>query len=143
MIHLEKISHDTIHLMRKWRNHDHMSFRDRNLITHNQQEEWYIKYLSDLNYWYFIVYFGNVPIGSIGLSRIDTDEAHIESLILGDKSYSRRGLMSDALEQMMTIFPFKKYSLKVLKNNLVAIEFYKKNGFAVASEIESCYIMIK
>lgn len=141
MIHLEKLTRETSQLIRKWRNHDRNFFKDKNLITHKQQDEWFSKNLIDLSYWYFIVYKNSIPIGCIGFSIVNKDEAHIESVILGDKLYSGMGCMSDALQKTISCFPFKKYSLSVIKTNASAIKFYEKNGFTVASEDSECYIM--
>lgn len=143
MIHLEKIDYNIIHLIRKWRNHDRVFFHDKNLITHNQQEEWYKKYLKDNTEWRFVIYYNDIPIGTIGFSILPNSEAHIETVILGEKEYDRKGYMSEALRQLMLMFPFKKFSLEVQKTNIIAVTFYKKNGFAIAFEKDDCYIMTK
>ena len=94
-----------------------------------------------MEYWYFIVEVNTKLIGVLGFSVVDGGEAHIESVILGESQYAKRGYMSEALQKMMTVFPFQKYTLKVIKNNKKAIKFYEKNGFGIAEETEDCYIM--
>lgn len=143
MIFLEKLTGETIQLVRKWRNKNRHYFIHKQLITHKQQEKWYEQYIRDLGRWYFIVCCDDKKIGFIGMSCISNDEARIETVLLGEEEYRRNGYMGVALEKIMTLFPYKTYSLLVLKNNAVAISFYKKNGFTVVNENDTCYIMHK
>lgn len=143
MIWLQKLTPETAQIMRKWRNQNREYFRDRHLITYNEQEKWIEKYLKDMTYWYFIVVQDTKPVGCIGFSIVSSEEAHIESVILGEKEIARHGVMSEALKRVMAIFPFKVYTLKVLKDNKKAIHFYEANGFSIKDDIEDCYLMIK
>jgi len=143
MILLEKLTESTCQLMRKWRNHNRVFFVDRRIITHNEQEKWFKKYLSNERLWLFIVYLREIPIGSIGFSIVDKDTAQVELLMLGDKERAEKGYMTEALQKMLTMFSFKKWQLYVLKENKIAKKFYEKNGFAVDKEEDGCYIMIK
>ena len=143
MIELRKLDSEHIQLMRKWRNQNREYFRDQKLITFKQQEGWFEKYLSNVEYWYFIIYVCEIPIGVIGFSIISKEEAHIESVILGEKRFEKHGYTGEALEKVMSIFPFKVYSLKVLRDNKKAISFYQKHGFSIKNDDGVCFLMSK
>jgi RimJ/RimL family protein N-acetyltransferase len=50
-------------------------------------------------------------------------------VLLGDKQFERRGIMSEALAQLIEAFPVGRYWLRVKEGNDAAVRFYEKNGF--------------
>jgi len=61
-----------------------------------------------------------------------------------DPNYQSKGIAQDLLKQCVGYFKDKEYNmigLEVFKENLRAINFYKRNGFIIGKEIKNTYTM--
>jgi RimJ/RimL family protein N-acetyltransferase len=118
-----------------WKNSHRKFFFHQKLINESQHLNWYQSYLSGEDNLMFIVEVFNVSIGCMGIRKFESDW-DIYNVILGDKSYSKKGYMGKALQQMISLAISQSnlpVRLKVLTDN-PAISWYKANFFVVTCE---------
>lgn len=128
-----------VKLMANWRINNQHVFKDQNPITIKGTKKWFLKTYTDRRLLFFIKgglrYFGHM-----GIYRIDPkdDSLEIDNVIRGISQ--RKGIMHLSLSALIkwterNLMP-KKIYVAVLKENIHAIGFCKKNGFVVEKEIE-------
>ena len=99
-----------------------------------KQKVWFNKYLKDKNKKFFTISYGKIPIGFMGLSRIDKINRNADAFIaIGDDKYRGKGFGKIAMQYLVK-FGFKKLGLHkiclgVFEKNKPAINLYKKLGF--------------
>jgi len=99
-----------------------------------KQKAWFNKYLKDKNKKFFTISYGKIPIGFMGLSRIDKINHNADAFIaIGDDKYRGKGFGKIAMQYLVK-FGFKKLglhkiSLGVFEKNKPAVKLYKKLGF--------------
>lgn len=139
-IKLILLSEHMLETLRLWRNENRFYFINQEIITPNMQKKWFAQYQKNPNDTVYIVYFESKSVGVISVVKIG-DAIKIGRLMLGDKSYKKRGIMGEALEKIITKNKDKKIFLEVLKNNSIAISFYRKNKFKVVEEKDKSLVM--
>ena len=104
------------------------------------QKTWFATYQKNKNDRIFLVFYDSIPVGCISVIH-RKNEIEIGRVMLGEKNYARKGIMGQALEQIVTANKNKKIFIEVLKNNIAGVNFYKKHGFAIIQNTEECYRM--
>ncbi|OGH88063.1 MAG: hypothetical protein A3J93_02740 [Candidatus Magasanikbacteria bacterium RIFOXYC2_FULL_42_28] len=109
--------------------------------TFAKQKVWFNKYLKDKNKKFFTMSYGKIPIGFMGLSRIDKTNRNADVFIaIGDDKYRGKGFGEIAMQYLIK-FGFKKLglhkiSLGVFEKNKPAINLYKKLGFVIEGTLK-------
>lgn len=117
----------------RWRNENARWFPKQAPWTAYTQEQWYYDtYLSDPSQNIYFVAVNDIPIGLVGMT-IRRGSGELERMILGDKTYARGGYMRQGMRQLMDAYGLAHYWLKVMPDNLVTINFHKRNGFSIFS----------
>lgn len=117
-----------------WRNENSYAFPPEDLLTVDKHLDWYEEfYLTDPARVICMVLADNKAVGTIGLT-IRHGKGEIGNMILGDKNYSRQGVMQEAVKQMLKAFDLDHYWLKVLPDNIACIRFYQKLGFTLSTQ---------
>lgn len=128
--------------LRCWKNSQRNFFFYTDIISPEQQSEWFSGYLRRQNDFIFIVIVQDEEIGCIGVRLLER-EWDVYNVILGKSEYGRKGFMSQALDVVLR-FAYAKQScpirLNVLKIN-PAVLWYQKNGFVTLSEGDKHYVM--
>lgn len=137
---LKPLTKSYLELLRLWRNQNRKFFLSQKLITKKAQQKWYKTYKANPNDKIYIVFYQNIPVGSIG-TTISKNRVEIGRVMLGEKKWERRGIMGEALEKVISWFKNKKIFLRVLCENQRAISFYKKHGFKVMAKEKNYYLM--
>ncbi len=127
--------------VRLWRNSKDV--RDHMLHNHTITEEEHLRWLSSLKnndrqkFW--VVFFGETPIGSIYLHNINKEDlSSTWGFYIGEEGYRRKGLGKKMLFMLLQEF-FENIHLETLKtvvysDNSTALAIYKKFHF---TEIET------
>ena len=128
--------------LRKWKNDNKGAFFSQKTISLRQQIRWFKAYQKRLNDYMFVVVADGDAVGCMGIRLLD-DKWDIYNVIIC-KEFSGRGLMSQALKEMIDIAILHDdlpITVKVLKNNK-AVDWYRKNGFSILREREDSYCML-
>ncbi len=128
-VRLRKMTVDDAGLVVRWRNNNAPFFPPRlDPLTRNEHLRWFHSvYEYDPADHYYIVCEGYAPVGTIAFN---SRTCEIGRVMLGAKSFERKGVMSEALDQLVKAFHSNhRYSLKVLETNTAAIAFYRRNYF--------------
>lgn len=148
-ITLRSISDADQENLRTWKNRHRTSFFYQEIITPEQQKEWFQKYLGRQQDYMFIVeeVMGKSaveerrPIGCLAFRQEDDDTIDLYNIIRGQESI--HVTMKDAMHLMLNYikanFANKRIKCDVLKDN-PAVWWYRKCGFAIWEEKEY-YIM--
>jgi len=122
--------------VREWRNKETVrhAMLNQNFITEEDHVQWLKNLKTDESRKFWIVFFDDVPIGSIYLQNIHYEELSSEwGFYIGEDEFRNRGLGKQILKKMMKIFfdemGFKLLITKVLSNNDIALGIYKKFHF--------------
>lgn len=126
----------------EWKNSQRNYFFHKEIISHEQQKEWFLAYQTREEDFMFSVLVQGVAIGCMGI-RFIKDEWDIYNVILGSSNHGKKGIMSKAFQAMLQ-FAISRHknpiSLKVLKYN-PAVSWYEKNGFEITSEQKEYFCM--
>ena len=132
-VSIRLIQEEDIEMIRIWKNKNKDSFFDKNIITIEQQKQWYRAYRERPNDWLYIVTCGSIPIGTIGCRQIDGDYWDLYNVINGVEDFKKRGIMAKALHLVLE-FCHNTYRLpiraSVLRNNK-ALNWYLRNNFSI------------
>ena len=114
-------------------------------ISIKNQQIWYqnLKNRVDYKIWGIIV--NNTPIGACGLKSITNQDAEYWGYI-GEKGYWGKGYGSEillAMEKEARILNLKSIWLKVIDENIRAINLYTKSNFIIEKESNNIKIMRK
>lgn len=142
-ITLYSIEHLDIELLRFWKNENKDYFFYNKEISPSEQWEWFEGYLERKEDYIFIIEYKGKKIGCIGFRIID-NLIDVYNSILGDKKFSKKGLMSLALKLMCSyiIDEYKmNITLKVFAANKAARNWYRKNGFIEKSSKDNYIFM--
>jgi hypothetical protein len=128
--------------LREWKNANRFAFFYQDLITPEQQAQWFQKYLQRANDYMFIVRRDARAIGCMGFRVID-GAVDIYNVIRGEATTGKRGEMGQAM-RLMNSFILANFSApiiaQVLRNN-PAIEWYAKNFFVQSVAHETYFEM--
>ena len=83
------------------------------------------------------IYYNDVIYGFI-IIKILSDKNHIVSFCI-NPDYRRNGYGSLLINKIKELNKKKLITLNVQKNNKIAIEFYKKNGFKITKKLINYY----
>ena len=142
-ITLKTIDESLIYDLMDWKNNNREFFFNHNIITSEQQLNWYKNYLQRENDFMFVVIVNDVSVGCMGIRKIE-NEWDVYNVILGRSEYGGNGIMFKCFQNMLKyINQLDKLpiTLKVLKNN-PAIGWYEKNGFNKKKEDVNHFEMI-
>ncbi|MGB9736103.1 MAG: GNAT family N-acetyltransferase [bacterium] len=134
---------EDIENLRIWKNKNREFFFYKNIITKEAQKIWFKEYLNRPDDYMFIVKVDGTSVGCMGFRLLQNKTLDIYNVILGDKSYEKKGYMSIALKTMCN-YAFDTYKLpvtvKVLKEN-PAVKWYQKKGFIIKQTFEDYFLM--
>jgi RimJ/RimL family protein N-acetyltransferase len=136
---LRTIKSNDLENLRNWKNTHREAFFHQEIISPEQQQQWYQGYLQRPHDAMFIISYYDQPIGCIGFRKLE-DRIDIYNVIMGDQQLSGKGLMRRSLHALVSEaahqFPGLPVTLKVLKGN-PALEWYLKSGFTIESECDT------
>lgn len=127
-ISLRTITADDLENLRVWKNTNRFAFFYQEIITPNQQREWFAKYLARTHDYMFIVEYIGQAIGCMGF-RILEQYADIYNVIRARAE--GKGVMSQALRLLCSFIATdftRDIRARVLLAN-PARTWYQKNGF--------------
>jgi len=128
---LRTINEGDIETLRGWKNEHREFFFYKEVITEEQQQVWYKRWSQEVYDHLFIVEVEMRRVGCIG-TRLFKDTADVYNVILGDKQFGGRGIMSEALCATVAfsqfLYPGLPVCVRVLQAN-PAIGWYERNGF--------------
>jgi RimJ/RimL family protein N-acetyltransferase len=128
---MRTIGADDIELLRGWKNEHRQFFFYKEIITGEQQQAWYRRWSQETHDHMFIVEVEKRSVGCIG-TRLFQDTADVYNVILGDKQFGGKGIMSEALCATVAfsqlLYPGFPVCVRVLQTN-PAIGWYERNGF--------------
>lgn len=131
-----------VNLLRKWRNENREHFIHQDIITKKMHEEWINNYKTSVNDFLFFIYSDDIPFATIGIF-IQDGCGEITRVMVGNKSYERKGLMAEAFDLFLKHFGLRNYKLAVLTKNNRARSFYERNGFNYSQIAEQYLVMGK
>lgn len=142
-VHLAPIRSDEIELLRHWRNRDDVRFwfNDTDLVSAEQQAEWYAKYCTKPDDIVFVTRRAadQAPIGAVSLYRIDrvAGRAEFGRLMIGVPAARRGGYGLRATARLcaaaFAALELAEIVLQVKPNNVGAHRIYDRIGFRQAS----------
>jgi RimJ/RimL family protein N-acetyltransferase len=128
---LRTIGAADVELLRGWKNEHRQFFFYKEIITGEQQLAWYQRWSQEPHDHMFVVEAENRSVGCIG-TRLFQDTADVYNVILGDKQFGGKGIMSQALCATVAfsqlLYPGLPVCVRVLQAN-PAISWYERNGF--------------
>lgn len=151
IVELYPLTHDSINKVnidriKKWRQKNKKIFSSKNNITAKSTKKFLLNYLDSKKLrLLFLISYKKFYIGHLETKNLNLKENSIELtyILRGEKKY--KGKMSEALK-CITILLMEKYNIrkvliKVEKENLKAINFYKANNF-IFHKLEYNNIMV-
>lgn len=149
-LYFRPITFEDTDLILKWRNREEVkrNFIYRKSITREDHLEWFDHKVKTGSVIQFIIYEKqeNTPIGSVYFRDVDSIARKAEyGIFIGEPSARGMGFGSETAERMVRHFfedmRFHKLSLRVLENNLPAINSYKRAGFKVEGRmVDEIYV---
>lgn len=151
-ISLRPISYDDTNLIVRWRNNPAVrrNLLSQDLITCESHLDYYKKQiLTKLNVQFIILCEESItnsitPIGTVLLKNIDAKNHNCElGIFIGEQEYRGKGYGKQALRLLLeygfTQLHMHKIYLKVLSDNLTAIQLYQKIGFSEEADLRDDY----
>lgn len=148
-LRLSRLREEDIELVRHWRNSEkirqHMHYRG--LITSEMQKKWFSS-IDNISNYFFILQHGESKIGLVNLSKVNYDKDDAEAgIFIWDDDFLGKGAPVKALLILMN-FGYYCLGLKllyglVLRDNVRAINLYKKIGAVVTDKINEQQVMIE
>lgn len=144
-VKLNRLTHDKIELVRRWRNHPkiskYMEYRDE--ITQEMQERWYEKINNDNNY-YFLIEVDGKEIGLINVRDIDYGIGVGEpGIFIWDDDYLNSPFSFQAsiafIDFCFGELGLSKLVIHVLRDNIRAIKFNIAFGYKLSPRQETTY----
>lgn len=135
--------HADIQYLRELKNLHREFFFYKDIITAEQQNVWFEKYLTRGDDYMFIVQTNNQKVGCMGI-RLQDSCWDVYNVILGDHEFKGSGIMGRAFQLMLNFALSERdlpIRLNVLKNN-PAIWWYEKNGFIITSDSPDFLTMV-
>lgn len=127
-----------------WRNANAEFFPPQSPWTVKSHLAWYSRYLADVNDWVYVVCLDDgTPVGTIGITKLEFGCYEIGRVLLGERDLAPKGIMSEALEEVIARHEADCYTLKVLTRNQRAVAFYAKHQFRITRLAGYCYYMTR
>lgn len=138
-IYLKLVEEADLSRIVAWRNTPSIwvNFFNKFPLSLAKQKEWFERLLEDSTRMLFMICSTeeNKSLGTIGLDHIDfsNQTAEYGNILIGDQESAGKGYASEATRIILTYcflrLNINKVYLKVLTENIKAIELYEKNGF--------------
>jgi RimJ/RimL family protein N-acetyltransferase len=129
-VSLDTISSSDLDNLRNWKNAHRKYFFLKSIITKKMQLQWFEEFKQRDDDYMFILNYEENKIGCIGYRLLD-GLVDIYNVILGNKSFASKGLMSFAIK-LLCSYILDNYksdiTVRVLLDN-PARKWYEKNGF--------------
>ena len=142
---MRTITKEDIELLREWKNDHRQFFFYDKLIGPEQQQMWYSQFAQRSNDVMFIILVEGHKVGCIGTRLLSPDDVDIYNVILGEKTFEGKGIMSTALNATSKLnrllYPTSAIHVRVLLSN-PAVAWYKKNGFVTVDERDNYVLMV-
>jgi RimJ/RimL family protein N-acetyltransferase len=116
---LRKANENDLENLRQWKNEQREFFFHKDIITLEQQREWFTKFQARDHDYMFVVELNGKSIGCMGIRLLD-DAWDIYNVILGLPDYGKKGYIGKAFQAMLTHaqeFSNCPITLQVLKVN--------------------------
>lgn len=142
-VYLRSAKREDMETLRIWKNDQRNFFFHNEIITSNQQMLWWESFAVRPDDYMFLVVVDERAIGCLGI-RWKDKEWDVYNIILGEKAFSKQGLMGSAFYSMISFalqLKVAPVSLQVLSKN-PAVEWYKKHGFVVKGKQSNFYSMV-
>jgi len=141
-VSLRSIGPGDLEDLRRWKNDNKAAFFFKETITPEMQKKWFEGYLSRPDDFMFVVEAGGVKAGCMGF-RLKEGAADVYNVI-GAPEGRGKGWLGAAMKRMCEHIreahrPSRIGCEVVLGNP--AVEWYKKQGFRVASQTKDYYVM--
>ena len=123
--------------LRVWKNANRFAFHHQDVITPEQQAQWFDRFANDPAQQLFLCEIEGEPIACVGFRVKDATRVELFNLICGSPIYRGSGLATRFLERMRDVLAGKGYTaieLEVLKSNPEAISWYARRGFQLHGE---------
>jgi UDP-4-amino-4,6-dideoxy-N-acetyl-beta-L-altrosamine N-acetyltransferase len=135
-VHFEKLSKDTLELLRNWRNQDFVleQMEFQSVISKENQESWFAGIENSSTHEYYIFGTQSEQIGLVHLANIDTLKKSADvGLFIGNQNFIGTGIAFYASAFILNR-AFEELNLDVLlakvkKSNLVALKYNETLGF--------------
>ncbi|MBF0543020.1 MAG: GNAT family N-acetyltransferase [Candidatus Riflebacteria bacterium] len=138
-VSIRLICEDDIEIIRNWRNNDEirLNFKNSDIISFQQQREWFLKYYADSTDYFFMILFEEnqsiCPVGAVALYSILDTKAEFGRCMMGNSEKRNRGVFFKACKLLFNIANFQlalsELKLEVFLVNERAIHVYKQLGF--------------
>lgn len=144
-IKLKPINDNDIEIMRQWRNKENITnniFIDNRIISEEDQIRWYKRYKINKYDEMFIIKINEISVGTVALYNIDykSGSAEFGRLLIGDINNRGKNIALIATKAICYYgfngLSLDRINLKVYKNNIKAINLYKKVGFTEIKEVD-------
>ncbi len=139
---LKPLTRNLLETLRIWRNQNRKYFIWQGIVTTTMQNKWWEKYKQNPTEKAYVIYYRGKPVGTLS-TIYKRKEIELGRVMLGEKRYARRGVMSSAINKALSKFKNTRVYIKVLNNNHSAISFYKKNHFKIYKRNEKLTFMEK
>lgn len=123
-------------MTRQWRNRDEARvwFKNSNKLTETQHQDWFAKYLTNDNDYFFIVEADGVPVGQASVYEINWSKGTAEvGRFLAAPDFAGRGYLTKACQVLLsfcrTTLGLDSVYLEVFETNEKAIRLYQRCGF--------------
>jgi UDP-4-amino-4,6-dideoxy-N-acetyl-beta-L-altrosamine N-acetyltransferase len=122
--------------VRLWRNKERIRrcMFNRHIISSEEHKKWLQKLVNNTTQKLWIVFFGDIPIGVVNLSNVDSTNLTSEwGFYIGEDSFLGRGLGRKIIYKLLMLyFDSMKYNeliTKVLSGNDTALHLYRQFKF--------------
>ncbi len=148
-IELHRVKHSDIELIRTMRNRDDIRTRmlDQNLISKNQQEEWF-KSINNMYNFFFLIFYQGRYIGLLQGKNIDFDTRETEGgIFVWEKSLQGTGIPAKAsiclMEASFSVLLMQKIYARARKDNIKAWQYNLSLGYIPIPEEEGYMFLTK
>ena len=140
---IRQLKSEDLEYLREWRNDPRNTqfLRKIPYITMEMQKKWFQFYLKDNSEMTFAIdetEFINGIVGSMSLYNFSEDTAEFGKILVGHPIAHGKSIGINALEAVKLIarieLDLKRLYLHVYKDNLPAVNIYKKTGFKIINE---------
>jgi len=140
---ITKVSNKITDLVRDWRNSEDIKkyMINDHYISREEHKEWLEKLKTEKHSKAWVILCDDKPIGLAYLLNINHNKKITDwGLYISDKSFRRKGIGSASLKKLIDFvfseMKFNKMTTKVLENNSVALNIYKKFGFKTEGKLQ-------
>ncbi len=136
-----KVNDEIKERVRQWRNKEEIRkyMLNQHIITKKEHLNW-IESLKNKNDWKFwVVFFNNIPIGSVYLQNMDYNKLTSEwGFYIGEDDFIGKGLGKYILFKLLEFYfeemKFEVLFTKVISNNIAALNIYRKFKFKMIND---------